>query len=543
MLASICSALAANPILTLFVVIGLGYILGEISLFGFRFGVAGVLFVGLAVGSLGPAISVPELIPTLGLIIFIYTIGIQSGPGFFDSFRKRGLRDAVFAFAIVAFAAVLTVALTGPAHVSRPKAAGLFAGAMTNTPALAAARETLTLRGHAAHMSPEALRAIMDEPVVAYSIAYPLGVIGVLVAFGVVRRLFKAKITPPKQGSEIRLENLKVANPEVIGHALGEVMHSKPDMGFVISRIQQDGDIDIPRSSSEIHEGDIVAVVGEDEGLACAEQLFGQKVDSHIELDRKKLDYRRVIVSRHNVAGKRIKELDLEDQVGATITRVRRGDEDFVPTPNTRLELGDRVRVITPRENFARISAFFGDSVRGASETDFGSVAIGLVLGALLGMIPIPMPGGHILHLGMAGGPLLVSLVLGRLERTGRISWTMPLSANLTLRHIGLLLFLAGVGIRAGYSFATTLRANGLQLLVIGGIVTFALSFVCLIIGYKLLKIPFDSLMGMLSGIQTQPACLAYATREANSDVPNMAYAAVYPIAMITKIIMAQFLT
>jgi putative transport protein len=143
----------------------------------------------------------------------------------------------------------------------------------------------------------------------------------------------------------------------------------------------------------------------------------------------------------------------------------------------------------------------------------------------------------------MAGGPLLVSLVLGRLERTGRISWTMPLSANLTLRHIGLLLFLAGVGIRAGYSFATTLRANGLQLLVIGGIVTFALSFVCLIIGYKLLKIPFDSLMGMLSGIQTQPACLAYATREANSDVPNMAYAAVYPIAMITKIIMAQFLT
>lgn len=543
MLASISSALASNPILTLFVVIGLGYILGEISLFGFRFGVAGVLFVGLAVGSLGPAISVPELIPTLGLIIFIYTIGIQSGPGFFDSFRKRGLRDAVFAFAIVAFAAVLTVALTGPAHVSRPKAAGLFAGAMTNTPALAAARETLTLRGHAAHMSPEAMRAIMDEPVVAYSIAYPLGVIGVLVAFGVVRRLFKAKMTPPKQGSEIRLENLKVTNPEVIGHALGEVMHSKPDLGFVISRIQQDGDIDIPRSSAEIHEGDVVAVVGEDEGLACAEQLFGPKVDSHIELDRKKLDYRRVFVSRHNVAGKRIKDLDLEDQVGATVTRVRRGDEDFVPTPNTRLELGDRVRVITPRENFARISAFFGDSVRGASETDFGSVAIGLVLGALLGMIPIPMPGGHILHLGMAGGPLLVSLVLGRLERTGRISWTMPLSANLTLRHIGLLLFLAGVGIRAGYSFATTLRANGLQLLVIGGIVTFALSFVCLIIGYKLLKIPFDSLMGMLSGIQTQPACLAYATREANSDVPNMAYAAVYPIAMITKIIMAQFLT
>jgi putative transport protein len=189
------------------------------------------------------------------------------------------------------------------------------------------------------------------------------------------------------------------------------------------------------------------------------------------------------------------------------------------------------------------ISSFFGDSIRGASETDFGSVAIGMVLGALLGMIPIPMPGGHILRLGMAGGPLLVSLILGRLERTGRISWAMPLSANLTLRHIGLLFFLAGVGIRAGYSFATTLRANGLRMLLIGGAVTFILSLVSLIVGYKMLKIPYDSLMGMLSGIQTQPACLAYAVRESNSDVPNIAYAAVYPIAMITKIIAGQLLT
>jgi putative transport protein len=543
MLASITSALASNPILTLFVVVGLGYLVGELSLFGFRFGVVGVLFVGLAVGSLNSSISVPEVIPTLGLIIFIYTIGIQSGPSFFDSFRKRGSRDAVFAFAVVAFGAVLTLALCYPAHISRPRAAGLFAGAMTNTPALAAARETLTHRAQAAGTPPDALRLLTDEPVVAYSIAYPLGVIGMLLSFALLRRIWKVKIVPPKEGSEIRLQNFSITNPSIIGHSLEDVMRPHHDPGFVISRIQQNGRIDIPRSSVVLSQGDVVAVVGEDDGLSRAEQLFGAPVDSHIELDRSQLDYRRVFVSRHTIAGKRICDLDLENQVGATVTRVRRGDVDFVPTPTTRLELGDRVRVITPRENFAAISSFFGDSIRGASETDFGSVAIGMVLGALLGMIPIPMPGGHILRLGMAGGPLLVSLILGRLERTGRISWAMPLSANLTLRHIGLLFFLAGVGIRAGYSFATTLRANGLRMLLIGGAVTFILSLVSLIVGYKMLKIPYDSLMGMLSGIQTQPACLAYAVRESNSDVPNIAYAAVYPIAMITKIIAGQLLT
>lgn len=543
MLASITSALAANPILTLFVVVGLGYLVGELSLFGFRFGVVGVLFVGLAVGSLNSAISVPEVIPTLGLIIFIYTIGIQSGPSFFDSFRKRGSRDALFAFAVVAFGAVLTLALAYPAHISRPRAAGLFAGAMTNTPALAAARETLTRRGEAAGTPADSLRLLTDEPVVAYSIAYPLGVIGMLISFAVLRRLWKVKIVPPKEGSEIRLQNFTITNPAIIGRSLGEVMRPHSDPGFVISRIQQNGRIDIPRSTVVLAQGDVVAVVGEDDGLSRAEQLFGAPVDSHIELDRSQLDYRRVFVSRHTIAGKRICDLDLENQVGATVTRVRRGDVDFVPTPTTRLELGDRVRVITPRENFAAISEFFGDSIRGASETDFGSVAIGMVLGALVGMIPIPMPGGHILRLGMAGGPLLVSLILGKMERTGRVSWAMPLSANLTLRHIGLLFFLAGVGIRAGYSFATTLRANGLRMLLIGGAVTITLSLVSMIVGYKLLKIPFDSLMGMLSGIQTQPACLAYAVREANSDVPNVAYAAVYPIAMITKIIAGQLLT
>jgi len=539
---SIVTTLAENPILTLFIVIGLGYLLGEICVFGFRLGTAGVLFVGLAVGSLGPAISIPEVIPTLGLIIFIYTIGIQSGPEFFNSLRERGYRDSVFALAIVVLGAGVTVLVSRPAHLTRARAAGLYTGAMTNTPALAATRELLRERGRSAGLSPEQLRAASDEPVVAYSIAYPIGVIGVLVSFAVLRRRWKPGMEPPAEGAEIRARDFAVMNPAVIGRTVEEVLRLHRDPGFVVSRIQHGGASEIVRGDTRLERRDIVVAVGDDDGLVRAEQIFGQPVEAHIELDRSQLDFRRVFVSRQEIVGKRIRELDLENSMGATVTRLRRGDVDFIPTRDTRLELGDRVRVLTHRENFPAISEFFGDSIRGTAETDFGSVALGMVLGVLVGLVPIPLPGGAI-RLGFAGGPLLVALILGRLERTGRITWIMPLHSNLTLRQVGLLFFLAGVGIRAGYAFAQTLRQNGLQMLLAGAAITLVVTLASLVVGYKLLKIPFASLMGLVAGIQTQPACLAYATREANSDAPNLTYAAVYPVAMIAKIILAQLLT
>jgi len=542
MLGSIVTTLAENPILTLFAVIGLGYLLGEISVFGFRLGTAGVLFVGLAVGSLGPAISIPEVIPTLGLIIFIYTIGIQSGPEFFNSLRERGYRDSVFALAIVVLGAGVTLLVSRPAHLTRARAAGLYTGAMTNTPALAATRELLRERGRSAGLSPEQLRAASDEPVVAYSIAYPIGVIGVLVSFAVLRRRWKPGMEPPSEAAEIRVRDFAVMNPAVIGRTVEEVLRLHHDPGFVVSRIQHGGASEIVRGDTRLEQRDIVVAVGDDDGLVRAEQIFGQPLEAHIEMDRSQLDFRRVFVSRQEIVGKRIRELDLENSMGATVTRLRRGDVDFIPTRDTRLELGDRVRVLTHRENFPAISQFFGDSIRGTAETDFGSVALGMVLGVLVGLVPIPLPGGTI-RLGFAGGPLLVALILGKLERTGRITWIMPLHSNLTLRQIGLLFFLAGVGIRAGYAFAQTLRQNGLQMLLAGAAITLTVTVVSLVVGYKLLKIPFASLMGLVAGIQTQPACLAYATREANSDAPNLAYAAVYPVAMIAKIILAQLLT
>ena len=538
----VVNALVQYPVLTLFVVIGLGYLLGEINFFGFRFGVAGVLFMGLAVGALHPKVALPEIVSTLGLIIFVYAIGIHSGPAFFASFRKQGYRDTVFALVIVVFGALLTLAISGPLHLGGARAAGLFTGAMTNTPALAAARERARDQARASGASPAEVELLGDEPVVAYSISYPLGVILVLIGFNLGRRLWRVQFGPAEEAPEIRVRDFVVCNPGVIGQKVEEVLRVHGELGFVLSRIRHDGATGLVTSATVLAEKDIVAVVGDEQALQRARHIFGEPTNTHIEADRSELDFRRVFVSSAAVVGKRIRDLDLPNLLHATITRLRRGDADVVASPDTRLWFGDRVRVLTRRENFGAVSKFFGDSIRGTAETDFGSVAIGMVIGALVGMLPIPVPGGAKVSLGFAGGPLLVALVLGHVERTGRISWNIPLSANLTLRQIGLLLFLGGVGTKAGYAFVQTMRTNGLQMLVAGAGVTLFVTLASLVVGHKVLKIRFDTLMGMVAGIQTQPACLAFATTTANNEAPNIGYASAYPVAMIAKIILAQLL-
>lgn len=543
MIESLARTFAEYPILTLFVVIGLGYVLGEIDFRGFRLGVAGVLFVGLAIGSLGPDIAPPEVLPTLGLIIFVYAVGIHSGPAFFNSFRRHGYRNSLLAVAALSFGALLTFVLSRALPLDGPRAAGLYCGALTNTPALAATRERLGDAARATGTPPENIRLLVDQPVVAYSVAYPIGILGVLLSFVLARRVWRVQLPPPEEAPEIQVRDFLVKNPGVAGRSVSEILGLHKELGFVISRIRHEGGTDIARAETLLREGDIVAVVGEEEALDRAQTIFGAAADAHIELDRSELDYRRVFVSSKQVVGKRIRDLDLPNRLSATITRLRRGDVDIVPTPDTRLELGDRVRVLTRRSNFPQASRFFGDSIRGTAETDFGSVAIGMVLGVMVGLMPIPLPGGQTVRLGLAGGPLLAALVLGKLEHTGRINWVIPASANLTLRQIGLLLFLAGVGIRAGYSFSGTMQANGIQLLLAGAIVTFGVSFLTIVAGHKLLKIPFDALMGLVAGVHTQPACLAYANDQTHADAPNIAYASVYPAATIAKIIFAQLLS
>jgi putative transport protein len=529
------------PILTLFVVIGLGYLLGQINIFGFRLGLAGVLFVGIAIGSLSPDIALPEIVSTFGLILFVYTIGIQSGPAFFASFREQGKVANLLALGVLIFGALLSLLIGHFLHWSHASVAGIFSGALTNTPAVAAARDRLIFEAHMQKLPPDQLRTLIEQPTISFGLTYPMGVIGVLLAYQLLNRLWKPQFAPMVDDARaIHAQDFVVRNPGIFGETLGDILQLHRDAGFVVSRVRQKGTTHLAHNDLCLSEGDILVVVGDDDALERAQHLFGEPTAEHIESDRSELDYRRVFVSSQEVVGKRIGDLDLKG-LHAAITRLRRGDVDAVPTPETILEFGDRARVLTRRDNMDTVSQYFGDSIRGTAETDFGSVAIGMVLGALVGMIPIPMR-GTIVRLGLAGGPLLVALILGRLEHTGRINWRIPISANLTLRQIGLLLFFAGVGTRAGYPFGQTLMTNGWQFIVAGTVVTFAVALTTLVVGYKILGMPFDTVMGITSGIHTEPASLTYAANLTRNDRPNTGYATVYPIAMIAKIILAQLL-
>ncbi len=537
---SITAFLTQFPVVTLFAVIGVGYLLGQVRIFGFRLGVAGVLFAGLAVGSLGPDIALPSIVSTVGLILFIYSIGIQFGPGFVNPFRRDGYRDNVFCIAMLVLGAGAAIGVAMWQGLPGPTLAGLFSGSLTNAPALAAAQEVL--RDNNRGLSPSILQQLVDRPVIAFGLAYPFGVLGVMLSFQVYRTIFRIKPARSEPADPIEVRDFVVQNPGVTGQSLADVLRLHKDLGFVISRIRHGEETTLATADSQLALGDIVVVVGNRPAFERARHIFGEPSEIHIEHDRAVLDYRRVFVSSPEIVGKRIGDLDLQGRLSATVTRLRRGDLDMVPTSDTRLEYGDRVRVLTAPSNFAAVSRFFGDSIRGTAETDFGSVGLGMTLGVILGLIPFPLPGGTLLRLGLAGGPLIAGLVLGRLQHTGPITWVIPMSANLTLRQIGLVLFQAGVGTRAGFGFVQTVRTSGVEMIVGGAVITAVVALVSLVVGHRILRQPFESVMGLVCAIHTEPASLAYASLVSSSDAPQASYARVFPVCTVAKIVLAQLL-
>ena len=537
---SISQFLVQFPVVTLFAVIGIGYLIGQVRIFGFRLGVAGVLFAGLAAGALSPDIALPSIVSTVGLILFIYTIGIQFGPSFVNPFRRGGYRDNVFAICMLVFGAGIALLLAAWHGLSGSTLAGLYSGALTNAPALAAAQEVL--RDNHRGLPASALQRLVDEPVVAFGIAYPFGVLGVMLCFQFYRTVFGVVPAKPETPEPIEVGDFLVQNPGVAGQKLAEVLQLHKEVGFVVSRIRHGERTSLATSESRLELGDVVAVVGNRAALERAQHLFGRRAEVRIEHDREVLDYRRVFVSNPEIVGRRIGELGLHQVLSATITRLRRGDVDIVPTSGTRLEFGDRVRVLTAPPNFAAVSRFFGDSIRGTAETDFASVGLGMTMGIIVGLIPLPLPSGAILRLGLAGGPLIAGLVLGRVQRTGPVTWAIPLSANLTLRQIGLVLFQAGVGTRAGFGFVQTLRTSGIEMIVAGALITTGVALASVIVGHRVLKQPFEAVMGMTCAIHTEPASLSFASLISNSDKPQAAYARIFPVCTVAKIIIAQLL-
>lgn len=537
--------LVGEPLLLLFIVSGLGYLLGQIKIKGISLGVAGVLFVGLAFGALSPDMQIPPIIVELGLIIFVYTIGLASGPGFFASFRRKGLRDNTFVFLMLIFAALLAVVAHFLFRLQPAVTAGMYAGSLTNTPALAGILETISRTA-----PPDQQSVLLTQPVIGYSVAYPMGVIAMLIGVYTMQRVFKIDYKAEAKSlrqfnvveQELYTRTVQITNPSVAGVPVSHLFRSH-NWDIVLSRIKHDGALTLASGDTTFAEGDLVSLVGPPDEVDRAIVELGTPTGEQLELDRSLYDFRRIFVSNPDIAGRSLDELNLPQQYGAIVTRVRRGDIDLLAHGDTILELGDRVRVVARRSDMPRLTTLFGDSYKALSEVNLLSLNLGLALGVIIGLIPIPLPGGVVISLGMAGGPLLVGLVLGAIRRTGNLVWTIPYSANLTLRQIGLILLLAGIGIRSGYTFFTNFTASGgVQVFIAGAIITFTVACLTLLIGYKFLKIPFGMLTGILAGLGTQPATLGFGLQQAENELPNLGYALVFPVATITKVIVAQLL-
>lgn len=546
--------LVEQPLLLLFVVMTLGYVIGEIHVKGIKLGVAAVLFVGLAFGAIDPRLSLPPLLINLGLVLFVYCVGLASGPGFFASFTRSGLRDNTLVVVVLLASAGMVVVETLIFGFKSTIAAGMFAGALTNTPALAQLTSFV-----ATTYDPAIAATAATEPVVGYSVAYPMGVIGPMLVLLFVQRLWKINyradaeqvrnILPVEQ--EIYNRTVRVTNAAYVGQPVSSMMennHWRVMFGRIQHALPTD-DAD-PATRMELITGhtsfafdDLVSVIGAPEEVDAVVAALGEPVAEQLDVDRSVYDFRRVFVSKYDPVGKRLSDLHLARRFGAIVTRVRRGDIELLAAGDLVLELGDRVRVVAPRSQMRAISEFFGDSYKALSEINLLSLGLGITLGLIVGAIPIPLPGGVQFKLGDAGGPLIVALVLSALRRTGPIVWSLPYSANLTLRQFGLVVLLAGIGIRSGYTFLNTLQnSGGVQILVAGAVVSVMTALLMIVLSHKLLRIPFAVAAGMVAAVHTQPAVQAFSLGQAKNDLPNHGYALAFPMATIAKIVLAQLL-
>ncbi|HEX6146558.1 MAG TPA: TrkA C-terminal domain-containing protein [Acidimicrobiia bacterium] len=530
--------LLENPLLLLFVVLGGGYIVGRIRIGGFSLGISAVLFVGLGIGALHPDMRLPDLVYLLGLILFVYTVGLSAGPGFVSSFRHGGAKDNALVVMVLVVACTVTLGGARVLGIEGSFAAGVYTGSLTNTPALAAVLQYQTDTAPPADVD----RAVA-EPVIGYSMSYPFGVLGMVMAVYLLRRVRPGAGTSEQadgsSAEDLIRTSVVVTEERYVGIALAALMQ-ETGWRVLFTRHADGKDVEIPRPDTVLQHGDVLSVIGESSDVGRVVDALGEPAAVDLALDRTDIDYRRIFVSNDALVGRTIGDLGLLGRFGAIITRVRRGDVDRMARADTVLELGDRIRVVAPRDRMSSLSAYFGDSYRKLSEIDVASFSLGIVAGLLLGMVPIPLPGGSF-TLGPAGGPLLVGLLVGALGHTGPFTWQLPYNASLTLRQLGAVLFLAGVGTRSGYAFVDTLaQGAGLELLLLGAVVTTLSALLVILGGVFLLRTPTGVLAGVVGGLVTQPAVLAFAVERTGSDLPNTGYATVYPVATITKILLAQ---
>ncbi|WP_181309624.1 aspartate:alanine exchanger family transporter [Nocardioides campestrisoli] len=513
-----------EEILLLTTLLALGALLGRVRLLGVPVGPAAVLFAALGVSALGAAndvsLELNHLLGTLGLVLFTFTVGVIGGPTFFSSLRT-GWRLIVGTVVVLCLAAVTAVLVGNLLGLRPPIVAGTFAGALTNTPALAAATEQVG----------------GSRPTVGYSLSYLFGVVGMMLAAAwVLRRPSEAAAAP------LVHQTIRVDRPERI--SVADLM-ARYDDHVTFSRLKHEhaaNPTEVAEEGQTIGPRDLVTVVGPAEVVDRVTADLGHPSSHDIVGERWELDYRRITLSNASLAGLTVSELGL-DQFGAVPSRVRRGDVDMVAQPELVVQMGDRLRVIAPLDRMDEVNRYLGDSERGLSDINPIGLALGISLGILLGLVPVPLPGGGEFSLGAAAGTLILGLIFGRVGRIGPLVTSMPHGAASTISSLGMITFLAYAGTTAGGALVETITSPVGWKVILLGIAITTVAAVLLLVAAALARSPSRQTAGVLGGAQTQPAVLAYADERTGSD-PRVAvgYALVYPAAMITKILLAQLL-
>ena len=536
-------------VLALVAVVGLW--IGNVKIRGIGFGIGGVLFGGIIVGHFvdqaGITLSSPMLhfIQEFGLILFVYTIGIQVGPGFFASLRVSGLRLNLFAILIVVLGGLVTTLLHKIFAIPLPVVLGIFSGAVTNTPALGAGQQILRDLGEPF--------SVVDQMGMSYAMAYPFGICGILLTMWLVRLFFRINVDKEAQRfdeqtgsshSHLQTINIRVENPNLNHMAIQDVPVINSDK-IICSRLKRGETLMVPSPTTIIESGDLLHLVGEPADLRSAQLVIGKEVETSLSTRGTDLKVERVVVTNEKVLGKKIRDLHYKQRYDVVISRLNRAGVELVASSNASLQFGDILNLVGRPAAIDAVASDLGNAQQKLQQVQMLPVFIGIGLGVLLGSIPLFIPGFPVaLKLGLAGGPLIMALILGRVGSIGKLYWFMPPSANLALRELGIVLFLSVVGLKSGGGFVDTLvHGEGLSWIGYGILITGIPLLTVGILARVLAKMNYLTLCGMLAGSMTDPPALAFANNlHATSGAAALSYATVYPLVMFLPIITPQLL-
>lgn len=535
-----------QAVIIISLVSALGLYLGRIKIFGISLGITFVFFAGIFAGHLGIVVNKDMLYfaQSFGLILFVYALGLQVGPGFFSSLKKGGVAMNMMGLGVILLGLIMTVGLHWVTGVSLSNMVGLLCGAVTNTPALGAAQQALL------QIDPTNTKGVTDMAL-ACAVAYPLGVVGVILAIIILRALFadkKQKDLKEQRDTTTYVAEFHVSNPAIYEKSIKDVM-KLTDKHFVISRVWRNGKVSIPTSDTLLHEHDHLLIISVKSDVENIKVLFGEQ--ENVDWNKADIDWnaidsqlisRRIAVTRNRVNGVKLGSLRLRNLYGINITRVNRAGIDLLASPDLRLQIGDRLTIVGEANSVNTVGKILGDEIKRLNNPNLLAVFIGISLGMLLGALPITLPGMSTpVKLGIAGGPIIVGILMGAFGPRFHLTTYTTMSANLMLRQLGIIIYLAGLGIDSGvHFFETVFRAEGLLWIGLGFLLTIVPVLIVGFISSQFFKLDYAHNVGMLCGSMANPMALSYANTTVDGDEPSVSYATVYPLSMFIRVISAQ---